>query len=264
MSEQRSHGYTSEPPEANPAPETSLAERARTMLSLSQVGVLSTHSSQCDGHPFGSTMPYALDEMGRPIFLVSEMAMHTKNLRADPRSSLFVTVPEAASDPLGAGRMTLLGEAELVPDDELAAARQVYLARHETAKYYVDFADFSFWRLRPVGLYFIGGFGVMGWVECIEFEQAVPDPLAEVAVGVLDHMNQDHVTAMVDIARHKKGVVASDAKMTAVDRLGFHLRLQTSERVQSVRIGFPSEVHNADECRKALVEMVKQARSALS
>jgi putative heme iron utilization protein len=231
------------------------------MLSLSEVGVLSTHSNQCDGYPFGSTMPYALDEPGRPLFLVSEMAMHTKNLRADPRSSLFVTVPEAASDPLGAGRMTLLGEAELVPDDELAAARQSYLMRHETAKYYVDFADFSFWRLRPVGLYFIGGFGVMGWVDHIEFEQAIPDPLAEVASGILEHMNNDHVTAMVEIARHEKGVVATEAKMTAVDRLGFHLRLQTVDRVQSVRIGFPGEVGDADECRKALVDMVKRARS---
>jgi len=144
MTKQRQHAYTTETEEPNPAPETSYAERSRTMLSLNQVGVLSTNSNKCEGFPFGSTMPYALDDAGRPLFLISTMAMHTKNLQADPRASLFVTVAEAQSDPLGAGRMTLIGTAEPVPTDDLAEARAAYLARHENAKYYVDFADFSF------------------------------------------------------------------------------------------------------------------------
>jgi putative heme iron utilization protein len=261
MTKQRQHAYTTETEEPNPAPETSYAERARTMLSLNQVGVLSTHSKKCQGFPFGSTMPYALDDAQRPLFLISAMAMHTQNLKADPHASLFVTTPEAQSDPLGAGRMTLMGNAEPVPKDDLAAARAAYLARHENASYYVDFADFSFWRLHPVDLYFVGGFGVMGWVENSEFEQALPDPLAEAALGILQHMNSDHAPALIDIALHEKGVAASEAKMTAVDRLGFHLRLKTPERVHSVRIGFPNEVRRSDECRAALVAMVKRARS---
>ncbi|MFT7638991.1 MAG: putative heme iron utilization protein [Pirellulaceae bacterium] len=228
------------------------------------MGVLSTNSNKCAGFPFGSSMPYALDGAGRPLFLISAMAMHTKNLQADPKASLFVTVPEAQGDPLGAGRMTLVGQAELVPEGDLAAARATYLGRHENAKYYVDFADFSFWRLNPVDLYFIGGFGVMGWVENSDFQQAVPDPLAEAATEILEHMNQDHAAAMIDIARHQKGVAASEARMTAVDRLGFHLRLKTPERVRSVRIGFPKEVHSSNECRAALVAMVKLARSETS
>ncbi len=261
MTERRQHAYTTETEEPNPAPETSYAERVRTMLSLNQVGVLSTHSKKCEGFPFGSTMPYALDDTGRPLFLISTMAMHTKNLLADPRASLFVTALESQSDPLGASRITLIGKAERVPAGDLVAARSAYLARHENAKYYVDFADFSFWRLNPHHLYFVGGFGVMGWVEKSDFEQAVPDPLAEAAPGILEHMNQDHASAMIDIARHEKGVDASEAKMTAVDRLGFHLRLKTPERVRSVRIGFPDEVRSAEECRQTLVAMVKRARS---
>ncbi len=261
MTEKRQHAYTTETEEPNPAPETSYAERARTMFALNQVGVLSTHSKKCAGFPFGSTMPYALDDAGRPLFLISAMAMHTQNLEADPRASLFVTVPEAQNDPLGAGRMTLIGLAEPVPEDDLAAARAAYLTRHENAKYYVDFADFSFWRLNPVDLYFVGGFGVMGWVDNSDFKQAVPDPLAEGAAEILEHMNKDHAPAMIDIARHEKGVAASEAKMTAVDRLGFHLRLKTPERVRSVRIGFPKEVRSSNECRHALVAMVKRARS---
>jgi putative heme iron utilization protein len=261
MAEQRQHAYTTEAEDINPAPETSHAERARTMLSINRVGVLSTQSKKCKGFPFGSTMPYALNDAGRPLFLISAMAMHTKNLQADPRASLFVTVPEAQSDPLGAGRLTLIGNAESVPQSDLAAARAAYLSVHENAKYYVDFADFSFWRLNPIDLYFVGGFGVMGWVDNSDFERAVPDPLAESAPGILEHMNKDHVSAMIEIARHEKGIDASEAKMTAVDRLGFHLRLNTPQRVRSVRIGFSVEVRNSDECRRALVEMVKRARS---
>ncbi len=206
-------------------------------------------------------MPYALDDVGRPLFLISSMAMHTQNLKADPHASLFVTTAEAQSDPLGAGRMTLMGNAEPVPEDDLAAARAAYLARHENASYYVDFADFSFWRLHPVDLYFVGGFGVMGWVDISEFAQAKPDPLAEAVLGILQHMNSDYSQALIDIVLHEKGIAASEAKMTAVDRLGFHLRLKTSERVHSVRIGFPNEARRADECRAALVEMVKRTRS---
>jgi len=101
----------------------------------------------------------------------------------------------------------------------------------------------------------------MGWVENSDFKQAVPDPLAEVAAEILEHMNKDHAPAMIDIARHEKGIASSEAKMTAVDRLGFHLRLKTPERVRSVRIGFPKEVRSSNECRDALVAMVKRARS---
>ena len=79
MTEQRQHAYTTETEEPNPAPETSYAERARTILSLNQVGVLSTQSNKCEGFPFGSTMPYALNDAGQPLFLISAMAMHTKN-----------------------------------------------------------------------------------------------------------------------------------------------------------------------------------------
>lgn len=154
-----------------------------------------------------------------------------------------------------------MGNAEPVPEDDLPAAREAYLVCHENARYYVDFADFSFWCLHPVELYFVGGFGVMGWVDISEFEQAKPDPLAEAALGILQHMNSNHSSALTNIALHAKGVVASEARMTAVDRLGFHLRLKTSQRVHSVRIGFPNEVSSADECRAALVEMVTRARS---
>ena len=101
----REHSYTTEPEDINPAPETSYAERARTIAATNWQGVLSTHSNKVEGFPFGSTMPFALDAKGRPIFLISGMAMHTQNLAKNTRASLFITVPEAQTDPLGAARL---------------------------------------------------------------------------------------------------------------------------------------------------------------
>lgn len=264
MAQTPNHGHSrpTEPEDPNPAPETSLAERARTLLHSSRLGVLSTHSQKCPGHPFGSTMPYAVDGRGRPLFLISGMAMHTQNLAADPKASLFVTTPEAQADPLGAARLTVVGAAAVIPEGELPEARAAYLALHENAKYYVDFKDFSFWRLETSDLYYVGGFGVMGWVEAEDFTAAAPDPLAAAAAGILSHMNADHESSMLDLARHLKGIAATEAAMTSVDRLGFHLRLKTPERVRSVRIGFPSEVRTAEDCRKALIAMLKIIRKA--
>ncbi|MBA3916657.1 MAG: pyridoxamine 5'-phosphate oxidase family protein, partial [Acidobacteriales bacterium] len=92
-------------------PEPSFAERARTLMQTGRIGSLSTLSRKQPGFPFGSLMPYGLDDRGRPIFLISTMAMHTQNLEADPRSSLFVTEPDANGDALGSARVTLLGSA---------------------------------------------------------------------------------------------------------------------------------------------------------
>src|SRR5580658_1342751 len=90
-------------------PEPSFSERARTLVYLGRIGSLSTLSGKQPGFPFGSLMPYGLDGRGRPIFLISTMAMHTQNLQADARASLLVTQADAGGDPLGASRVTLLG-----------------------------------------------------------------------------------------------------------------------------------------------------------
>src|SRR5262245_16658188 len=100
-------------------PEPSFAERTRTLLYLGRVGSLSTHSLKQPGFPFGSVMPYGLDDHGRPIFLISTMAMHTQNLRADPRASLLVTQSDSGGDVLGASRVTLLGDVLRIKEPEV-------------------------------------------------------------------------------------------------------------------------------------------------
>jgi putative heme iron utilization protein len=138
----RQHASTG--PAAPTLAEPSYAERVRTLLSLSSVATLSTQSRKHAGFPFGSLMPFASDDAGRPIFLISSMAMHTQNLRADPRSSLFIGEVAADGDALGAARATIVGSTTQVPvGDDLAAVREIYLARHENSRYWVDFATWA-------------------------------------------------------------------------------------------------------------------------
>src|SRR5580658_8995729 len=116
------HAGPTQPSDRPAIPEPSYAERARTLMHLGRAGSLSTLSRKQPGFPFGSVMPYGLDEQGRPIFLISTMAMHTQNLKADARASLLVTPNDAASDPLGSSRVTLVGSAVPVPQSEIADA----------------------------------------------------------------------------------------------------------------------------------------------
>lgn len=255
--EPRQHAFTG--PAATPLPEPSHAERVRTLLSLAPVATLSTMSRRHPGFPFGSLMPFALNSAGQPLLLISSMAMHTQNLRADSRCSLFVTQEAPDGDPLGSARATLVGNAEPVREPETASVRESYLSRHPTSRYWVDFSDFSFFRLCPVDLYYVGGFGVMGWVDANDYQAASPDPLMHAAPGILAHMNADHGDAMVLLARVHAGFEATEAAMTSVDRLGFTLRLKTAEGMKGVRINFLREVTAPEDTRKVLVEMVRQA-----
>jgi putative heme iron utilization protein len=253
------------PPRASAAPsvpEPSFAERARTLVDQARTGTLATLSRRHAGHPFASIMPYALDVDGRPLFLISSMAMHTQNLGGDGRASLLVTQPGATGDPLASGRVTLMGQAARLSGDDVAAARPIYLAAHANAAYWVDFEDFAFWRLAVDDVYFVGGFAAMGWVEAGDYRAARPDPLADVAEGIMEHMNRDHADALLSYARFYAREDAEEARMVAVDRLGFKLYLKSAERRWSTRIAFPREVTTAAESRTVLIEMARQARSA--
>jgi len=205
-------------------------------------------------------MPYALDSEGRPLFLVSTMAMHTQNLQSDPRASLFVTEPGASGDPLGSSRVTLIGTVSRIPEPDLAGARTIYLSSYPDSKYWVDFDDFSFYRMDVLDVYYVGGFGVMGWVAASDYSAAQSDPLAEHKSDIMQHMNADHKDALILLAKRFAGVEAMEAAMTSVDRLGFHLRLKTKDGVKGTRVAFLREVSDPSQTREVIVEMVEQAR----
>jgi putative heme iron utilization protein len=241
-------------------PEPSFAERARTLMSLGCVGTLSTLSRKHPGWPFGSVMPYVLDAHGRPVFLISAMAVHTQNIRTDPRASLLVTQPGWTGDPLAGARVTLMGQVSALPDTDLEQTRTAYVARYEQAAAWVGFDDFAFYRMEVIDVYYVGGFGSMGWVSAADYATAEPDPLAAVAPGIIEHMNHDHADALRLFCRAFAALEADEAMMTAVDRLGFRVRVRTGERVHGIRLAFPREVRNAQDARTMLVAMAREAR----
>jgi putative heme iron utilization protein len=263
VSSVRKHAGPGPATDLPPVPEPTFAERARTLMYLGRMASLSTLSRKQPGFPFGSVMPYGLDDRGRPIFLISTMAMHTQNLQADPHASLLVTQQDTEGEPLGASRVTLLGNVLPVPKAELADARKLYLERHANSKYWVDFEDFSFYRMDVVDVYYVGGFGVMGWISASDYDRNQPDPLTDSMAEIIQHMNADHKDALVMLARTFADMDSTEATMTAVDRLGFHVRLKTAEGMRGARIAFSREVNNQGETRKVLVEMVQQARSQI-
>jgi putative heme iron utilization protein len=246
-----------------PAPEPSFAERARTLMYLGRTGTLSTVSRKHPGWPFGSVMPYSLDSQGRPVFLISALAVHTQNLRTDPRTSLLVTQPGWTGDPLAGARVTVMGQVGELPATELESTKAAYLARYGNAASWVSFDDFAFYRLEVTEVYYVGGFGAMGWVSASDYMTAEPDPLADVASGIIDHMNRDHADALRLYCQAYANLNADEVVMTSVDRLGFRMRVRNGEHIQGVRLAFRREVRNAQEARTGLITMVQEAREKM-
>jgi putative heme iron utilization protein len=138
------------------------------------------------------------------------------------------------------------------------------LARHSNAAYWVDFGDFSFYRLEIADIYFVGGFAAMDWVSADEYLAARPDPLADAAAGIIEHMNHDHADALITFARVLAGTESNEAVMISVDRLGFKLRLKSGPRLSGARIAFPREVTTTEQCRAVFIEMLRTARQRVS
>lgn len=136
-----------------------LAARGRAVLEAGRSGALSTHSADRPGFPFASLALYALDERGRALFLLSGLAVHARNLAADPHASLLVAEGESQAS----ARATVVGRAVRLEGAEADAARSAYLARHPSAKAWAAFGDFALWRLEPEDVYVVGGFGSAGW-----------------------------------------------------------------------------------------------------
>ena len=221
---------------------------ARRLFYGESFGVLSTHSLDVPGYPFGSITPYCVDEAGRPIIYISEIAQHTRNIKADHRVSLTVVESDPSSDNVQSrGRLTLIGNAGPIPRSEGRAGER-YFRHFPEARQYEQTHDFGFYRIDLVRLRFIGGFGQIHWVDPAEFLIENPFSAAQEA-RILDHMNNDHAAAL----RHYAG--GKDAVMTGIDAEGFDLIANQSRKL---RIPFEHPVKNMDEAREALVAMSRQ------
>ena len=214
-------------------------------------GVLSTISKRVEGFPFGSVAPFVLDHAGRPVILISTLAEHTKNIDADPRVSLIVQ--PYSPDMQVTGRVTLLGRAEKLADKSELGPR--YLRFHPQAADYFAMHDFSFYRIEPVRVRWIGGLGRIHWVEPADYLVA-PGALADQEAGILAHMNADHAENLRAYCRHVHGVDAPDPDMIGIDPDGFDVATEG----RMLRFEFDHSVTDAQAARAALVALAQAAR----
>ena len=238
------------------------AEQAQTLVSKMTTATLCTMSIEPVGYPYGSFVTYAIYN-GNPIFLISGLAEHTKNLDNDSKASLLVA-EAGEGNPLALGRVTLIGDCKRLPEDHRDNVREIFLSKNPDAKFYIDFKDFFFYMLEVSEVRYIGGFGRMSWVTDEQWFQAEPDPMVPYANDIIEHMNDDHADSMVLYCKAmSKATDTSSAVMTQIDRYGFEMSANTSEGPRPIRLAFNNEVSNADEARKELVSLVKKARKLL-
>ncbi len=228
-----------------------IGNEARQFVRGQHSGVLSTLSQRLGGYPFGSVAPFILDHAGRPVILISDIAEHTKNIVADPRVSLIVQ--PYSPDMQVNGRVTIVGEARRVDAKESIGPR--YLRFHPQAETYFAMHDFQFYRIEPLRIRYIGGFGRIHWVEPAAY--LCPDsPLAEQEDAIVAHMNADHGDNLRAYCSHVHAVETSAATLLGIDPDGFDVRADSGE----LRFSFAQPVNDAQAARQALVALAQAAR----
>ena len=231
-----------------------IARRARALLRSVEAGVLSTHSLAMPGFPFGSLAPFVLTHEARPLLLVSRLAEHTCNLAADARACLTALEPaDAARQALG--RASVVGLVQAVPEPERYAVAARYLALFPEQRRLLDLGDFSFLRLEPERVRWIGGFGEIGWLERDEWLLPTPG-WAPGEAAIVEHMNRDHADALDAIWRHRLGAPPAPAELIAVDSEGFHVRSGGAIRW----LAFAKACDTPEAVRVEMVRLVHEAR----
>jgi len=225
------------------------ARIARQLLNRQSMGVLSTHSVDVEGYPFGSITPYMLGYNGEPIMLISDIAQHTRNIKQNPKVSLVV-FEQNAIDPQASGRLTWIGDAEpLNPADTIIRRR--YLRYFPSAASYFATHDFAFYTIHLRRARFIGGFGQIYWIETADM--LLPNPFRETETQIIEHMNQDHQKALLHYCKVLKNVNVTDVTMTGIDGEGFDLLADG----RKLRIDFDSPISTMEEARATLVRLAR-------
>jgi len=229
---------------------------ARRLLRATRAGSLATLMP--GGHPFVSLVNVATDHDGAPILLVSQLALHTRYLDADPRASILLS-QGGKGDPLAHPRLTVIGRARKVEGETRERVRRRFLARHPKSALYADFPDFSFWRLDILGAHLNGGFA-----RAADFEAAaLATPLAGAGTliaaeeGALAHLNEDHAEALRLYATRLAGEPDGAWKAVGLDPEGLDL----ARGDLSARIVFPRRISGPAELRTILAELAREARA---
>lgn len=232
------------------------SKAVKSLLRRSRQGALATLMVN-SGDPYCSLVNVASHSDGSPILLISRLALHTRNLLADPRVSLMLD-ERVEGDPLEGSRIMLSGRAEEVTSGR-ETLRARYLNAHPTAEAFVDFKDFSFFRIAPAGAHLVAGFGRIVDLKPAQFLTEIADASELLAAeqDAVGHMNADHQEALGLYATRLLGAAAGDWRCSGIDPEG--IDLQAGNR--TLRLDFPERVTSPGELRKMLVGLVEQARA---
>jgi putative heme iron utilization protein len=243
-----------------PTTDFDAARTARSLLRRSRQGALATLMAG-SGDPYCSLVNVASHPDGSPILLISRLALHTQNILGDARVSLMLD-ERAAGDPLEGSRIMLAGHAEEAGGDQLAVLRRRYLNAHPSAEVFVNFKDFSFFRIRPTAAHLVAGFGRIVDLTPERFLTDISDAAAllEAEQGAVDHMNTDHRDAMDLYATKLLGAKSADWRCTGCDPDGMDLQAGTT----TLRLDFPRRIATPAALRQVLKQLADQARTAAS
>ncbi|MGK2884157.1 MAG: HugZ family protein [Rhodococcus sp. (in: high G+C Gram-positive bacteria)] len=245
--------------EIHPVERPTAAEEARTVAASTNIATLASLSE--DGAPWASYVTYGMVN-GSPVLCVSRMAEHGRNLHRDHRASLSIVAPESAADPLAVARVTLAGVVEEPRAGEMEAARAAHLDAVPAAKYYIDYSDFTLWILRVHRARWVGGYGRMDSATSADYLRAKPDPISPNAAGAIEHLNDDHASSLLEMARHLGGFPdATSATCTSADRHGLDLSVSTPRDNAATRVGYAQPIGDIAELRAATVELARRARN---
>ena len=237
-------------------PDFEPAKAVRLLLRRSRQGALATLMVG-SADPYCSLVNVASASDGSPVLLISRLAIHTKNLLADARVSLMLD-ERVEGDPLEGSRIMLSGHAEEI-GSEREIVRQRYLNAHPSAEVFVDFKDFSFFRIRPTGTHLVAGFGRIVDLKPAQFLTDISDAgaLLEAEQSAVEHMNTDHQEALGLYATRLLGAAAADWRCSGLDPDGIDLQAG----VKTLRLDFPERVRGPGDLRKMLVRLAEQARA---
>src|ERR1700679_4211896 len=240
-----------------PAADFNPSKLARFLLRRCRQGALATLMAG-SGDPYCSLVNVASHPDGSPILLISRLALHTKNILADARVSLMLD-ERAEGDPLEGSRIMLAGRADEVQGDQAAILRRRYLNAHPSAEVFVNFKDFSFFRVQPTAAHLVAGFGRIVDLTPEQFLTDISDAasLLEAEQGAVDHMNTDHRDAMDLYATKLLGARSADWRCTGCDPEGIDLQAGTT----ALRLDFPRRIVTPAALRQVLKQLADDARA---
>jgi heme iron utilization protein len=228
---------------------------AKTLLREARGGALATLMTGT-GDPYCSLVNVATAASGAPILLISQLAVHTRNVLADPRVSLMLD-ERKPGDPLEGARVMLMGTAAATDD---AQARRRYLTRHPDAEMYAGFKDFGFYQMTLKGAHLVAGFGRIVDLDPEQLLTDIHDAEALLAAEpeVIAHMNEDHAEACRLYAVKLLGAQDGAWRCAGCDPEGLDLQLDRMGR----RLPFPQRVGSPGVLRQVLKQLADTARAS--